>query len=413
MEHLERNKLLSNTQHGFHRSLSTETALLKVTDAIYKNVDNNKITLLILCDLSKAFDSVNHDLLLGKLRHVKVDSFWFDNYLSNRTQAVKIGTTISSKLDISFGVPQGSILGPLLYLVFSNDMAQITTPACILVQFADDSQIVHSGTTDKIDELVKDAELTLSKVKKYFDKNGLMVNASKTQIIFIGSRQNIAKIPKDITVRFDNKDISPSLYVKNLGVYFDRFMTFEHHIDETYKKTMGTLMYLNRIKCKLTQEMRGTVVQSLALSHINYCNKIWGTAGITQLERMQKLQNFAAKIVVGNARKYDHATPLINNLKWLKIKQKLLYDVGIFVYKYLIGRLPEWILTLTMVGNVNPFQTRQQHNLLVPRTATLTGERDMAVRAPKLWNQIPQDIKETSSIHTFKKKLKEYYLRTQ
>ena len=95
---------------------------------------------------------------------------------------------------------------------------------------------MHSGTTDKTAKLVKDAELTQSYVKKYFDKYGLMVNASKTQIIFIGSRQNIAKIPKAIKIQFNNKVISPSLYVKNLGVYFDRFMTLEHHIDKTDKK---------------------------------------------------------------------------------------------------------------------------------------------------------------------------------
>ena len=412
MDFLEANKLLSNTQHGFRRGLSTETALLDVANKIYDNMDHNKITLLTLCDLSKAFDSVNHELLLSKLKSVKVDPFWFVSYLSGRTQSVKMDNTISSKREVSFGVPQGSILGPILFLIFVNDMTQIAT-GCSLVQYADDSQFIHTGTVDRIDELIKDAELTLRNAKKYFDKNGLLVNASKTQVIFIGSRQNISKVPENIKIRFDESDITPSKCVKNLGVYLDSYMTFNAHIDETYKKTMGILMYLNRIKYKLTPEMRSSVVQSLALSHINYCIKIWGTAGITQIKRMQKLQNFAAKIVEGNSRKYDHATPIINNLQWLKVKQKFIFEVCTFIYKILNDHLPRGLLALATVGDVGLVQTRQQHNLVIPRTSTVTGERNLAVKGPKLWNDLPLTIKNAPSLYTFKRNLREYILSSQ
>ena len=105
MEYLERNELISNTQHGFRSKLSTETALLAVTEKIYENIDNNKISLLSLLDLSKAFDRVNHELLLEKMQAVYVDKFWFDDYLSNRTQSVKIENHVSSKVEIEFGVP--------------------------------------------------------------------------------------------------------------------------------------------------------------------------------------------------------------------------------------------------------------------------------------------------------------------
>ena len=291
-------------------------------------------------------------------------------------------------------------------------MEQIAN-GCSLVQYADDSQLIHTGTVDKIDELIKDAELTLRNAKKYFDKNGLLINASKTQMIFIGSRQNISRIPENLKIQFDGTDISPSKHVKNLGIYMDNFMTFDRHIDETYKKTMGILMYLNRIKNKLTPEMRNSVVQSLALSHINYCIGIWGSTGVTQIQRIQKLQNFAAKIVMGNARKYDHATPIINNLQWLKVKQKFLFEVGIFMYKILKGHLPGWLLDLATVGDVSLVQTRQRHNLIVPRTNTITGERSLAIRGPKLWNDLPQTLKSAPTIYTFKKKLKDYYFSSQ
>ena len=149
-----------------------------------------------------------------------------------------------------------------------------------------------------------------------------MINTAKTQIIFIGSRQNIGRIPDDVKIRFNGSEISPSKHVKNLGVHFDNFMTFDRHIDETSKKAMGILMFLNRLKNKLTPEVRCTIVQSLVLSHINYCIKVWGTTGITQIQRMQKIMNFAAKIAVGNGRKYDRATPFIQKLQWLKVKER-------------------------------------------------------------------------------------------
>ena len=113
MEHLEKNSLLSNSQHGFRPKLSTETALLKVTDATYDNIDKNFITLIMLCDLSKAFDSVSHEILLNKLGLVQVDDFWFKSYLDGRKQSVQIDNTVSSSCSVEYGVPQSSILGPI------------------------------------------------------------------------------------------------------------------------------------------------------------------------------------------------------------------------------------------------------------------------------------------------------------
>ena len=138
MEHLESNNLLSSTQHGFRANVSTETALLNVTDAIYDNIEENLITLMILCDLSKAFDSVDHETLLKKLNGVHVDSFWFSDYLRNRKQTVQMCKTRSSSTNVNHVVPQGSILGPILFLIYINDMNDLNF-RCSLVQYADDS----------------------------------------------------------------------------------------------------------------------------------------------------------------------------------------------------------------------------------------------------------------------------------
>ena len=164
MSFLEENKLLSESQHGFRKNLSTETALMKVNEAIYNNIDNQKISLLLLLDLSKAFDSVSHEILLEKCIDFNIDQFWFENYLSDRVQSVKLDSAISSSRQVKYGVPQGSILGPILFLVYINDMSKVLNEY-ILVQYADDSQIILSGKVQDLQDLVKRAEKALRDAK--------------------------------------------------------------------------------------------------------------------------------------------------------------------------------------------------------------------------------------------------------
>ena len=409
MNHLELNNLLSHTQHGFRAGLSTETALLKITDAIYENM-NKKISLLTLCDLSKAFDIVSHTLLLDKLTVLDVDSFWFNDYLSERTQSVRIGKTISNALDIVYGVPQGSILGPILFIIFTKDMIQYVDNNCLLIQYADDTQTVHSDYIDNLDGLIRMTEETLCKLKYYFDTNGLLLNTQKTQCIFIGSHHYISKIPVDTAIKFGDSYIVPSTQVKNLGLYIDRHMSFNIHVDEIRKKVMGILFYLNRIKDHFDKKTRTTIVETLALSQVNYCSLVWGSANKTQIHCVQLLQNFAAKVAEGNSRKYDHVTPILKDLNWMNITEKLFYDISIMMYKMMKNEYPEWIYNFRVVGEERRRGTRQECNLIVPNPRTDMGSRSLAVRGTNCWNSLPMHVKESGNINIFKGRLKRYIL---
>ena len=409
--YLEANKLLSNSQYGFRPKLSTESALTTVTNKLYTNMDNKKISLITLCDLSKAFDSVHHEILMQKLAKVKVDSFWFRHYVLDRTQSVKINTTLSKTARINFGVPQGSILGPILFTIFVNDLTEIIQ-GCEVIQYADDTQFVHTGTTDELPDLIMRAETTLSHVKAYFNRNGLMINPNKTQCLFVGTRPFIRRIPADTIINFDNALITPSKHIKNLGIYMDCHMTFDVHIQEMRKKVMGILFFLNRIKDKFDFDTRKTVIQSLALSIINYCLPVYGTTNSTLLQRVQKLQNFAAKICVGGARRSDHATPFILQLEWLKIEKKIIFEAAINVYKIKNKLFPDWFMQFPTNNDIshNRYTTRQQHNLYVSHTNTDHGGRSLSVLGPKIWNTLPDNVTNSLTLQVFRKRLKEFLM---
>ena len=406
--YLESSKLLSNCQHGFRCRLSTETALTTITDKIYENMDNKKISLLTLCDLSKAFDSVNHKTLLHKCSLLKIDEFWFTNYLQDRSMSVRLENDISKKNKVGYGVPQGSILGPILFGIYVNDLSSHIN--CFLVQYADDTQFLHCNTVDKLDQLIKDTEETLVKCRQYFLRNGLLLNSSKTQCMFIGNHQLLSNIPLNTKLNFNGNSIQPSNRVKNLGVYMDRYMLYDVHINELNKKVMGSLMYISRISDKLDKQNIIIIIESLVLSVIFYCIKIWGTTNDKQISYVQKLHNFAARVAFGGVRKYDHISPVFKELQWHKIKQKHLFDVGITVFKVLRGFYPEWFLSYKCRRAITNGVTRQMNQLYVPRTNTRTGDRGIAVLGPTLWNTLPPTVTQASTLPTFKAKLYTFLL---
>lgn len=405
--HLEDQHILSNTQHGFRPALSTNTALLTLSDQLYRNADNKKISLVSLCDLSKAFDSVCHEILIRKLVKSSIDPFWFENYLKDRTQSVRLGNHLSRKQATTYGVPQGSVLGPILFNVYVNDLSQFVKN-CTVIQYADDTQFIHTGTINDIHVLVRECEETLSKVKLYFHINGLKLNTNKTQCIFIGTRGHITQIPNDTCIQVDGSTITPSSSVKNLGIYFDNFMQFETHILHISKKCLGTLMFINRLKENFDKNTLKLLIQSLVLSKMNYGLTIWGNTTTTCIQQAQKVQNFAAKVVLGG-KKFDHATPYLKELKWLKMVDMHKYELGVMVYNILNNRLPSWLYSLPKVRDTHTLNTRHQQLLHVPKTSTCMGDRSLLVSAPKLWNSLPTHIRNTTCMTTFKRELKELY----
>ena len=232
-----------------------------------------------------------------------------------------------------------------------------------------------------------------------------MINASKTQCIFIGSRQLISQIPGNITINFDGTSISPSAHVKNLGLHLDRYMMFDTHINELTKKVISMLIFISRVSVNFDKRTTETVVQSLVLSLINYCIRIWGTTNATLIHKVQKLQNFAARVSIGGMKKYDHVSPAFRELKWLRIKQMHFLETNIAIYKSLRGMYPGWLHSFSTVHSVTNTTTRQSNNLSVPKFNTNCGGRAFIVNGPMAWNSLPPEITNRNTLSNFKCKL--------
>ena len=234
--------LFSHAQHGYRKNFSTETALTIVTDKILTAMDTGEIALLVLIDLSKCFDVVEHQLLLSKLEMYNIDTKWFKSYLRDHTQQVQIrhpsGRTVRSRsLSNGMGVFQGTALGPLLYSIFSNDLSLYAKDAT-MIQFADDTQILVTGRKSQIQQLVVTMENTLSSVLDWFSSHSMKVNETKTQLMVFGTKAMLRHMPP-VSIKFGSAVITESHTARNLGVVMDRHLTFEPHIDQLAARSTG------------------------------------------------------------------------------------------------------------------------------------------------------------------------------
>ncbi len=407
--YLESENLLNKHQFAYRPRTSTEDALLNITEAAYKGIDNGDITLLVLLDLSKAFDSVNHNILTDKLDSLNINTSWFKNYLSNRSQSVKLDKIRSQPLPITFGVPQGSILGPLLFLIFVNNITTALPPhEANLIMYADDLQVVLTGKPKELKTIVSRTETLLKNIKHWYDSIGLKVNPDKTKWIIIGSKHNTCNIPDDITISFDGKSIPISEKVKSLGIWLDKNLTFVHQINTMRSKLNGTLICLNKTKHNLNNKSLLLTVYALIFSNVNYCQAIWGKCSQENLDKIQKCINFAAKVASnGTHKKSDHVTPLLKDLQWLRINKRIDIREAVCVYKSIHNYSNAQCLQTTTRGEQLslPRALRSDDTLHVEFRKTKMGQNAVSISGPKIWNTIPVDIRDAENLACFKRKL--------
>ena len=295
---IEDSNLLYKYQFGFRKNHSTELALIEIVDQIRLSLDNNNMTCGIFIDLSKAFDTVNHDILIEKLEHYGIRGKALDlirSYLNDREQYAIIDKCKSSTKPIRCGVPQGSVLGPLFFILFINDLPNCCPLGNVRI-FADDTNVFFHGAS--IEELIKTAKDILSNLNYWFAANKLTLNADKSSFtIFKSQRKKIDNIPNSIN--FLNYKIERTSSVRFLGLVLDENLNFDLHINEVCNKLKALFHVFYSIRNFLSKENIKTIYYSLIYSRIKYGIAVYGQAGLTKMKRIQILQNRLLKVLAG------------------------------------------------------------------------------------------------------------------
>ena len=297
---LNDNDLLSKEQSGFRHLHSTLTAMLDATDQWYTNMDNGLINAILFVDLKKAFDTIDHEILLGILNRYGFSNQTvelFRNYLSGRTQITVINNVSSGSCEITCGVPQGSILGPLLFLLYINDL-----PKCQLVSngrlFADDTNLTYADNDlNKITSVLND---DLKILQNWLNMNKLSLNVMKTKYMFVASRQRLSNIPEQLDISISGIEIKRVKSFKCLGLELDEGLTWESHVSAIISKVSKVIGVLRRLKSLLPLSALVLIYNSLIQPHFDYCSVIWDNLAGGLGQKLQRMQNRAARIITGS-----------------------------------------------------------------------------------------------------------------
>ena len=297
-QYLTQHGLLNSFQSGFRRYHSTQTAVTYFCDTIRRSTDAGKLTGALFIDLKKAFDTVPHDDLICKLKRFGMEEnslAWLTSYLTNRSQAVCVEDELSSPMPVFSGVPQGSILGPVLFILYINDL-----PSCIqfsnIMMYADDTVIYLSSTTTLDIELK--LNLDLVNLSQWLHHNKLVLNMKKTEFMTFGTRQRLAKQKCDETdISLNGQSIKHTDTFKYLGVVLDDTLSFNDHVDYVRTKVSKILGMFSRIRPSLTLEAANRLYKAMVLPVLDYCDAVWHECGQGNSDKMERLQRRAARII--------------------------------------------------------------------------------------------------------------------
>ena len=417
-EFLTANNLLPVHQSAYRRHHSTETGLLKVFSDVCKAIDEGNVCLLGLLDLSAAFDTVDHEILIKRLKTTfGIDGLalqWLNSYLSDRMQTVRVSGKCSAMSKVPHGIPQGSVLGPLLFILYSSPVADIISKHGLMCHsYADDTQIYFYCKPEEMSDLAnKFAECTLE-LEAWMASNRLKLNCEKTEILWLRSR-HLQLMPSSIpNVSVGASAVEPSDGARNLGVYFDNNLNMKQHINNVCRQCYFQLRQLRVIRKTLTQPVVKTLLHAFVSSRLDYCNSLFYGLPNCEIKKLQLVQNAAARLF-GGLRKFDHITPVLrNDLHWLPIKFRIDYKIALLVFKSLHNIAPSYLTEMFEQAEHSKFLCRNRSasngDLIQPRWNTVSyGLRDFRYSSVNVWNKLPVTLRKCSSSTTFIKDLKTY-----
>lgn len=412
-QYMETNGLFSNNQSGFLRLRSTVTCLLKNTNDWYNGLDLGKLVGLVYVDLKKAFDTVDHVILIDKLAHYGLENrelSWFKSYLNNRKQFCRVNGVASDIGDIEVGVPQGSCLGPLLFLIYINDLPEAIHDSTVSM-YADDTSLCYQGyDMTRLNEVINN---DLGRLDTWLQGNKLSLNVAKTHSMLISTKKKheILKARNeelDLKIRDNSLDVVQK--TKYLGVEIDHSLDWKEQIKAISNKVSRALGFLKHGKSFLPKDTLKTIYTGIVEPHFRYCCSVWGCAGSTEINHLQKLQNRAARIMTNSS--FDAPSkPIIERLGWKTIQDLIENESQTMVFKSLNGLAPEYLSGLFMKNCEHSSYTLRntESDLRLPLKKTTGGQKSFSYRGAKIWNSLSAESKQASSLSLFKKTLKKSF----
>ena len=406
-EHMKLSNLHIPHQSGYKPNHSCETILLAVLNDTLVALDSGLCTVELLLDLSAAFDTVDHIVMLSTLKNdIGLDGTvhkWFSSFLSNRTQAVSILGSNSEFRDMPYGVPQGSVLGPVLFNIYVRNFIDMLESAGFIVHgYADDHQVLYRFRIEfQFHALAHFLPLGLDLVSQWMSSHFLKLNAGKSQLLIFTPKNIREHLCMDSVYIGNNVFIPVSLEALNLGVKLDFQLTFSPHISMVISQSYKQIYNIGQIRKYLEVEDLRTLVQALIVSKMDNCNALLYGVAEYEISRLQKLQNSCARLIYG-ARKNESVSALLHQLHWLPVKPRIYFKILLIVFKFFQDRTPVYINECLEVVNQENF------TLKINRTNTAYGDRAFQNCAPRLWNSLPPYLKIIGTIDLFKKHLKHY-----
>lgn len=416
MDYLSTINALPDNQSAYRKLHSTETALCSVTNDILCMMDEGKCGVLILLDLSAAFDTVVHDLLLEDLQIIGVRDRalqYLRNYLVNRSYCVQVGNSFSEQCQLNRGVPQGSVLGPVLFSIYTMELSFILKDFNVtFALYADDTQFYLTVNN------ILDTEITLTRImgliKRWMNKKQLKLNEGKTECLLVGKKCGLRRFNEVQCLHVNGTNIYLSDKVKNLGVLVDKYLSLNDQINEAVRVARYNLRNIAFIRKYLDEHSIKSLVQNHVIAKLDYCNSLYYNLPNYQLRKLQLTMNRAARMIK-HVLPRDRITPVLIELHWLPVKARIIYKICVLTYQVMNTGMPAYLRKL-----LHPFEVgtgvvvrhaADEYRLNEPRCLSDVGFRAFRVCAPRLYNRLPVQVKASNNINLFKKRLKTFLFR--
>lgn len=407
-KYLTENNVLDQNQSGFVKKHSCETALQNSFIDWRLDLDKGSYIGVIYIDLRKAFETINKIMLINKLKNIGIGGKvleWLKSYLLNRKQKVKFNDIFSELENVEHGVPQGSILGPLLFLIYINDVTAIFEGLKIKCKlFADDLMLYFSSKNiSLIQNVLNEA---LKRLLKWLEKNQLKINIDKT--VFTMIRDQRCKITDECIIKINDTRIKEVSETKYLGVIIDNNLNFDKNADYVAKKIAKKIGILSRLNYSVSSYTKSIIYKSIVSPHLDYCSTVMINYNQNKLNILQKLQNRAARVILG-VNKYTAIKDMLEALGWLSVRQRMIYNTCIFIYKMVNGFAPDYLCGRVKIKcNESQYNTRNSSMIQVVSTRTKSAEKTITYVGYNTYNSLPNEVKDQITIPSFKRLLVHY-----